>query len=152
MTSIAMFPQTATGSRTGESLFRCYADAGGELARDRMLGTARADRDRPAERRRRGKLHLLAGNQAELVEVAQQRVVRVRHPLDRRGLAGLELVQAAQLALRELQLRARDRVAVRVVRREAERGVDQRLQLLRDGVLEPVGLGVDGVDRDAERL
>src|SRR5581483_3645533 len=46
----------------------------------------------------------------------------------------------------------RDRVAVRVVGGEAERAVDPRLELLRDHVLEPVGLGVDRVDVQAQRL
>ena len=41
---------------------------------------------------------------------------------------------------------------MRVVRREPERAVDARLELLRDHVLEPVGLVVDVVDVDAERL
>ena len=41
---------------------------------------------------------------------------------------------------------------MRVVRREAERPVDPRLELLRDDVLEPVGLVVDVVDVQAERL
>ena len=41
---------------------------------------------------------------------------------------------------------------MRVVRREAERAVDPRLELLGDHVLEAVGLVVDVVDVDAERL
>ena len=41
---------------------------------------------------------------------------------------------------------------MRVVRREAERAVDARFELLRDHVLEPVGLVVDIVDVHAERL
>ena len=41
---------------------------------------------------------------------------------------------------------------MRVVRREAERRVDPRLDLLRERVLEPVGFGVDRVEREPERL
>ena len=41
---------------------------------------------------------------------------------------------------------------MRVVGRVAERAVDPRLELLRDRVLEPVGLVVDVVDVHAERL
>ena len=41
---------------------------------------------------------------------------------------------------------------MRIVRREAERLVDARLELLGDRVLEPVGLVVHVVDVDAERL
>jgi hypothetical protein len=41
---------------------------------------------------------------------------------------------------------------MRIVRREPERAVDTRLELLRDHVLEPVGLVVHVVDVQAERL
>ena len=54
--------------------------------------------------------------------------------------------RSAGSVLRPLQVRVRDRVAVRVVGWEAERLVDPRLELLREGVLEPVGLVVDVVD------
>ena len=55
-------------------------------------------------------------------------------------------------AVLEPQLRVRDGVAVRVVRRVAERRVDPRLELLREHVLEPVGLGVHLVERHAEAV
>ena len=51
-----------------------------------------------------------------------------------------------------LQACVRDGVAVRVVRRVAERAVDPRLELVGEHVLEPVGLRMDGLDRDPERL
>src|SRR4051794_6848553 len=51
-----------------------------------------------------------------------------------------------------LERGVRDRVAVGVVRRIPERLVDPLLELLADHVLEPVGLVVDGVDVQAERL
>ena len=41
---------------------------------------------------------------------------------------------------------------MRIVGREAERAVDPRLELLRERVLEPVGLVVHVVDADPERL
>ena len=53
---------------------------------------------------------------------------------------------------RPLQVRVRNRVAVRVVGGEAERAVDPRLELLREGVLEPDRLVVHVVDADPERL
>src|SRR5580765_2796444 len=53
---------------------------------------------------------------------------------------------------RPLQVRVGYRVAVRVVGREAERPVDSRFELLGDDVLEPVGLVVDRVDVQAQRL
>ena len=46
----------------------------------------------------------------------------------------------------------RNGIAVGIVRRVAERFVDQRLELLGKGMLEPVRLCVHGVDREAERL
>ena len=53
---------------------------------------------------------------------------------------------------RPLEVRVRNRVAVRVVRREPERLVDPRLELLGERVLQPVGLVVHLVDVDPERL
>ncbi len=41
---------------------------------------------------------------------------------------------------------------MRVVRGVAERAVDPRLELVGEDVLEPVGLRMDGLDRDPERL
>ena len=41
---------------------------------------------------------------------------------------------------------------MRIVRGEAERAIDPSLELLGDDVLEPVGLVVDVLDVDAERL
>src|SRR5436190_19538695 len=49
-----------------------------------------------------------------------------------------------------LEVGVRDRVAVRVVGRVAERTVDLRLQLLGEDVLEPVGLVVDILDVEPE--
>ena len=54
--------------------------------------------------------------------------------------------------LRPLQVRVRNRVAVRVVGGEAERAVDPRFELLRQRVLEPDRLVVHVVDADPERL
>jgi 1,4-dihydroxy-6-naphthoate synthase len=53
---------------------------------------------------------------------------------------------------RPLEVGVGNRVAVRVVRRKAERPVDPRFELLRDHVLEAVGLVVDRVDVQPERL
>ena len=57
-----------------------------------------------------------------------------------------------RLGLVELELGARDRVAVRVERRVAELGRDQLLELLGDDVLEHLGLGVDAVPGHLQRL
>ena len=55
-------------------------------------------------------------------------------------------------ALVDLEVRGRDRVAVRVVGRVAELRRDQLRELRGDGVLEHLGLLVDAVPRHAERL
>src|SRR5204863_1359862 len=54
--------------------------------------------------------------------------------------------------LRPLERRVRNRISVRVVGRESERAVDPRLQLFGEDVLEPVGLVVDVLDVEPERL
>src|SRR5436305_13397111 len=51
-----------------------------------------------------------------------------------------------------LQVGVRNRIAVRIVGREAEGLVDPFFELLGDRVLEPVGFGVDVVDGEPERL
>ena len=51
-----------------------------------------------------------------------------------------------------LQACVRDGIAVRIVRRVAERAVDPRFELFGEDVFEPVGLRMDGLDRDPERL
>src|SRR5262245_13384690 len=53
---------------------------------------------------------------------------------------------------RPFEVRRGDRVPVRIVRRMAERLVDPFLELLRERVLEPVGLVVHVVDIQAEGL
>src|SRR3954471_12902090 len=54
--------------------------------------------------------------------------------------------------LRPLERRVRNRVAVGIVGWKPEGAVDPRLQLLRENVLEPVGLVMDIVDGQTERL
>ncbi len=56
------------------------------------------------------------------------------------------------LLSRPLQIRGRNRISVRIVCRIAERLVDALLELFRESVLEPVGLVVDVVDVQPERL
>ena len=89
---------------------------------------------------------------AALGQVAQHRRVRVRDAHEAPAVAGLEVGQAARLALVDLQPRVGDRVAVRVVRRVAELGRDPRLEVLGDDVLERLGLLVHAVPRHAELL
>ena len=114
----------------------------GELARDGVLRFPDAHRERAAERLGGAQLDLLAGHERELRQVAQQLVVAVRDAFDRGLVARLEARERPQARAVEAELRVGDRVAVRVVRRVAERAVDPRLELLGQRVLEPVGLGV----------
>ena len=67
-------------------------------------------------------------------------------------VAGGELGQRAGRPLVDHEVRRGDRVAVRVDRRVAELGRDQRLELLGEDVLEDLGLGVHAIPGHVERL
>jgi hypothetical protein len=54
--------------------------------------------------------------------------------------------------MHDSQLRVGDRIAVRIVRRRAERLVDERLERFGESVLEAIGLGMNGVEPELERL
>ena len=92
------------------------------------------------------------GHEAELGEVAQEPGIAVRHAPDHGLRPARELAQRAVVLVGQLELGRRDRVAVRIARRMAERGVDARLERLREVVLEPLGLGVHLVPGEPERL
>ena len=113
---------------------------------------AEADRERAAERLAVDDLERVAEPDAALVEVAQHLRVGVRDADEAAGRAGLERLERAGVALVDLEVDARDRVAVRVVRRLAELGGDARLEVLGDHVLERLGLLVHAVPRHAEVL
>ena len=65
---------------------------------------------------------------------------------------GLERLQAPRRHLLDLQVPRRDRIAVRVMRRIAELGGDQLLELLGEHVLQHLRLRVHTIPRDAEAL
>ena len=67
-------------------------------------------------------------------------------------LAPRELGERGRAVGREIEVRGRDRVAVRVELRVAELLGDPALELLRDVVLEHLGLVVDSIPRHLERL
>src|SRR5262245_27379873 len=74
---------------------------------------------------------------------------------EKRSLSAMVAILASPVPVRSalarpLEVGVRDRVAVRVVRREAERLVDPGLELLRQRVLEAVGLVVHLVHVDPE--
>ena len=90
-------------------------------------------RARAGERGARGRPHRLGAGRAR----------RALPPVHARR--GAEAARGLVLrALRQrraaIEVRVGDRIPVRIVRRKAERPVDPRLELLRDRVLEPVGL------------
>src|SRR5690348_7108818 len=80
---------------------------------------------------------------SSFVERVKRKEKGLRRTLPRLSTAG---------SYRPFQICIRNRIAVRIVRGEAERAVDPGLQLLRKDVLEPVGLVVDVVDVHVERL
>ena len=77
-----------------------------------------------------------------LGQVAQHLRVGVRHAHEPPRGTHRQLVEAARLALIDLKLGSRDRIAVRVDRRVAQTRGDQRLELLGEHVLEHLGLGM----------
>ena len=85
-------------------------------------------------------------------QVAQHLRVGVRDAHEGRARPGGEVGQRAGRALLHHEVRRGDRVAVRVDRRIAELGRDERLELLGEDVLEDLGLGVDAIPRHVERL
>ena len=125
--------------------------AGERRAQDVHLA-ADADEERAVERLPLDELEPRAGDDAALAEEAEHLGLGVRDPDEGRRLAGLELRERRRRCLGELQLAARDRVAVRVDRRVAELRGDQLLELLRERVLEHLGLGVHLVPGHAEAL
>ena len=94
----------------------------------------------------------LVRQEAELGEVAQQPGIAVGHAPDHGFGAARELAQRPVVLVGQLELGRRDRVAVRIARRMAERRVDARLERLGEVVLEPLGLGMHLVPREPERL
>ena len=101
----------------------------------RTRSSRRTRRSRTISRSREGD-----GRERALPAVHARRVPEAARSLVLRPL-GLALRRVGPL-----EVRVGDRVPVRVVRREAERLVDPRLELLGDRVLEPVGLVVHVVD------
>src|SRR5262249_17857308 len=90
------------------------------------------------------------GNEAELVEVAQELRVSVRDAGDGDARTRFELEKRSVALRDEPELAVRDRIAVRVVRRVPEVLVDPRLELRREGVLEQLRLRVHLVERKTE--
>ena len=111
------------------------------------------DRQRAVEGLRAAHRHAAAGDEARAPRGSA--AARSRRPA-RGGSSPPRRARARRASAAPLvsivQAGVRDRVAVRVVRRVAELLVDARLELLRENVLEPVGLVVHRVDRNAERL
>ena len=94
----------------------------------------------------------VAGRDPALGQVAQHRRVGVRDAHERAGRAGLERGQGERRRLLDHEVARRDGIAVRVVRRVAELGRDQVLELVGEDVLEHLGLRVHAVPRDPEVL
>ena len=93
------------------------------------------------------------GAMPALGQVAQHLRVGVRDAHEGRARRRLEVGQRDRRRAPSItRSRRRDRVAVRIERGVAELGRDQLLELLGEGVLEHLGLGVDPVPRHVERL
>ena len=130
---------------------RAWRRRGGRRARASRRSTL--DEQRAAERLlvddpQRVPGHDLArGEVAQHLRVGVARCARTSPARPARASRG-----AAVARLGEDEVGGRDRVAVRVVRRVAELGGDQLLELLGEDVLERLGLVVHAIPRHAERL
>jgi hypothetical protein len=133
-------------------MFDSHLDLGGERPADGVPCAAHLDRHRPVERRLLQDRDLLGRHQTERRQVAQQLGVAVGDASHDRHAAGLEIAQTHHLVALQQQLRRRDRVAVRIARGEAQRAVDARFELVGEMVLEPLGLLVDLIPGEPERL
>ena len=91
-----------------------------------------------------------AGYQPEVAEIPQCLAVAVRDPLDAESLTRSDAVQGLAPVLKVSAMSRWDRVAVRVVGRMAQGGVDPLFQPLAHGVLEQLGLGVHLVPRHVQ--
>ena len=129
-----------------------HSQRGGQLAAQRVRRTLDLDEQRAAERLLVDHAQARAGQDLARGQVAQDLGVGVGDAHDGGLGAGLQRRQARGPLLGDHEVGGRDRVAVRIVRRMAELGRDQRLQLVREHVLEHLGLLVDTVPRHAERL
>ena len=107
---------------------------------DYSAGLRARRRARGRERDARGRLRRLRGRRPRRQASGRSAARSCSRPLERFFFG-----HAATVA-RPVEVGVRDRIAVRIVGREAERAVDPRLELLRDHVLEPVGLVVHVVD------
>jgi hypothetical protein len=118
-----------------------------ERSSEDVLGFTDTHRDRPVERLACGHDAVLADRDALFGEVAQHLGVGVRDPHEPSALTHLEAVECLGVAFVDDEVAVRDRVAVRVVRRVAELRRDARLEVLRENVLERLGLLVDAIPR-----
>ena len=106
----------------------------------------------PIERLFLDHLELAAGRDPTLGEEPQHLRVRVRHAGERPTRARLEGLQAHRVALVDLQVAGRDRIAVGVAGGIAEPGGDQLLEFFGQDVLEHLRLLVHAVPGDAKAL
>ena len=118
-----------------------------------MLSGIGAKRHRSAEGRVGRDLDPVARDQSKPIQVTQELRVAIGHVGNQARFARLERAdRPIATAGREPQLRIGDRVAMGVVRRVTERRVDAFLDLLGEGVFEPVGFFMNLVERHPERL
>ena len=124
----------------------------GEIAAEGHVAGREAHRERAAERLALEDLHRVADPDPARLEVAQHVGVGVRDAHEAPALTGVERLQRAGVSLLDREVRAGDRIAVRVVGRVAELGRDPRLEVLGEDVLERLGLLVHAVPRHPEVL
>src|SRR5919204_4428906 len=124
----------------------------GEPRPEWVRGARDLDHQRPAERLPRLQQQAVARLDLALGQVAEHRGVAVRDAGEDAALPGLQVAERHRVLDRDLQIAVRDRIAVRIPRRLPELGRDQLLELLRDVVLQHLGLLVDPVPGHAKHL
>ena len=111
-----------------------------------------AQRDRAVERRTGQDFDAPPGNDPDLGEIAKLAGVAVADALDAHARADLHVVERESVALAERAVARRNRRAVRIGRRLADRRGHAIDQLVRRGVLESLGLLVNAVPRIAKAV
>ena len=124
----------------------------GQRAAEHLHPIAEAHEQRAVERLLVDHLELIAGSDAVVGQEAEHLGVGIGHAHERSGGAGLERLKALGAALLDRQITGRDRIAVRVVGGVPELGRDQILELVREHVLEHLGLLVHPIPGHPERL
>src|SRR5262249_8431616 len=126
-------------------------DLSRERGADRSQSFPNAEIDRAVERRPGHDLHLSAGRDPELGEIAKLTRIPIADALHGHAITHRDLVERAERRVVECPFARWDRSAVRIRRGLADRRGHAIDQLVRCGMLELLGFVVHAIPRIAER-